>query len=82
MYNEFQKPYRPKELTEKRKAESDIKNDTDELTFESRNNNARAAAYLENRNKADDKVISELEKNDEELMLAELELMERDYING
>ena len=84
MYNSFEKPYRPKELTEQRKAASDNKNKTDSLTFEdSSNNNERAAAYKANRDNSDETELLKLvNQTDESELLAELDLMERDYING
>lgn len=76
-------PYRPKELTELRKQISDKKNDTDELTFESRNGNPRAAAYKSIRDMTDDAFIAELSvRTDEDELLIELKQLEQEYIEG
>ena len=82
-YNQFESPYRPRELAAERKAASDIKNDTDSLTFgASAKSNVRAKAYRDSRDKKDRMEISKLrQQTDEELMLIELELLENDAIN-
>jgi hypothetical protein len=67
----------------RRKTVSDNKNNTNDLTFDSSNGNARAAAYKSSREALDAKEIRELqEATDESEMLHELELLERDYIYG
>ena len=83
MYHQFESPYRPKELTEQRKIASDIKNNTDELTFEKKSDNARAAAYRNTRDLAYTKEIAKLEsQSNEDEMLAELEALEKEFIDG
>lgn len=67
----------------RRKSISDSKSNTDALTFESSNNNARGAAYKRNREKLEaieinNLMVSTVEKE----MLAELEDLENEYING
>jgi len=74
---------RPAELIRFRKMLSDAKNDTNELTFDTVNHNSNAAAYNKVRDKKDDAYIDNLMKSDNNSdMLAELELLEADHING
>ncbi len=71
------------EEIKRRKTASDNKNNTDDLTFDSSNNNARAKAYKTNRERKDALEIDKLARQtDEAEMLEELELLERDAING
>lgn len=68
---------------ERRKTAVDIRDDTDNLTHDSANNNSRAAAYFKNRNIAYDIAMEKLcSATDESEMLIELELLEEDAING
>jgi len=74
---------RPGELIKFRKMLSDVKNDTNELNFDTVNHNSNAAAYNKVRDKKDDAYIAKLELSDNDSdMLAELELLERDHTNG
>jgi len=74
---------RSHELTARRKVLSDYKNDTDNETFDSSNNSASAAAFRSSRDKKDGDYIAKLIcSSDESDMLAEFELLERDFING
>ena len=67
--------YRPKELATQRKLTSDIKNNTDNLTFaESKNDNARAAAYHESSNLLADLNIKALERQTAEDYFGEYNL--------
>ena len=70
--------YRPQELIAQRRIMSDIKNDTDNETFDSSNNSASAAAFRSSRDKKDGDYIAKLIcSSDESDMLAEFELLER-----
>ena len=80
-YCQFENPYRPKELVERRKEISDAKNDTERLTFENSNGDTRAAAYKKSREVVEELELQKLAKSDEEAMLAELELMQKMYID-
>ena len=74
---------RPAELIRFRKMLSDVKNDNNDLTFDTVNHNANAKAYNSVRDKKDDDYIANLMKADNDSdMLAELELLEEDSING
>lgn len=71
----------PEEI-QRRKTASDNKNNTADLTFESGNSNPRAAAYKNTRELLDDKEIEYLSaSNDEVELLAEMEKLEKEWIN-
>jgi len=72
------------EVADHNKLISDAKSDDDRLSIpESRKNGERAAAYEITRNRQSDAEIHKLEtQTDADDMLAELELLERIYING
>ncbi len=83
MYGQFERPYRPRDIADERKKASDLKNNTDKLTFDGANNNARAKAYKKTRELNSDKEIkalSELTAEDE--LLAELEDLEQEWIES
>jgi len=72
-----------KEEIMRRKTASDNKNNTEDLTFDSSNNNARADAYRKNRDLTDRMEIQALStQTDEGEMLAELEKLEQEYIDN
>ena len=75
---------RENEVADHNKLISDAKSDDDRLSIpESRKNGERARAALGVRNYNSDKSIEQLEtQTDADDMLAELELIERLYING
>lgn len=76
--------YRPTELMAQRQKASNAKNNTNNLTFaDSKNECARSAAALKVRDRKSHLEIDALEKQtNESAMLLELDLLERDYING